>query len=152
MPKNKPLPAPFQDTSDLIEATFYEALQNADLDKLMACWADEDDIVCVHPGGARLVGALAIRASFEALFANGAISARPEQLRKMETLGSAVHHLVERVDVLTPEGPRHAWVIATNVYHKTVQGWRLVTHHASPGTLGSAHEIHEGASASQVLH
>jgi len=22
----------------------------------------------------------------------------------------------------------------TNVYHKTAQGWRMVAHHASPGT------------------
>ena len=41
-----------------IERAFYDALQKADLDKLMACWADEDEIVCVHPGGVRLVGAL----------------------------------------------------------------------------------------------
>ena len=41
---------------------------------------------------------------------------------------------VERIEVLTDEGPRHAYVIATNVYQKTAQGWRMVAHHASPGT------------------
>jgi hypothetical protein len=36
-----------------------------------------------------------------------------------------VHHLVERVDVPGTEGgPRTAWVMATNVYVKTPQGWR----------------------------
>ncbi|MDP3412812.1 MAG: nuclear transport factor 2 family protein, partial [Polaromonas sp.] len=30
--------------ADDIEAAFYEALQTGDIDKLMACWADEDDI------------------------------------------------------------------------------------------------------------
>jgi uncharacterized protein len=39
----------------------------------MAVWADDDEIVCVHPGGPRVVGAAAIRASFEAIFANGGI-------------------------------------------------------------------------------
>ena len=39
-----------------VEAAFYEAMQNRNLDAFMACWADEDDIVCVHPGGPRLVG------------------------------------------------------------------------------------------------
>ena len=26
------------------------------------------------------------------------------------------------------------WVLATNLYIKTAQGWRLASHHASPGT------------------
>ncbi len=51
--------------------------------------------------------------------------------------------------MLTPQGPRQAWVIATNVYHRTAQGWRLVAHHASPGT---ASEIQEVSDAPSVLH
>ena len=64
-------------TSEDVEAVFYEALQNADLEKLMTCWGDEDEIVCIHPGGPRIVGLAAIRASFEAMFANGSIQAHP---------------------------------------------------------------------------
>jgi len=136
-------------TADEIEAAFYEALQNADIGQLMACWADEDEIVCVHPGGPRLVGGGAIRAAFEAMFANGGIQARAERIRKIESLASAVHNVLERIEVLTPQGPRQAWVIATNVYHKTVQGWRLVAHHASPGQASAAEEADV---TPQVLH
>ena len=50
-------------TADDVEAAFYEALQSGDIDKLMACWADVDDIVCVHPDGPRVVGGVAIRAT-----------------------------------------------------------------------------------------
>lgn len=149
MPKAQLQAAALGGTADDVEASFYEALQGADIDKLMACWADEDEIVCVHPGGARLVGAGAIRATFEAMFANGSILARPERVRKVESLASAVHNVLERIEVLTAEGPRHAWVIATNVYHKTAQGWRLVAHHASPGTPSEVQEI---AEVPQVLH
>jgi hypothetical protein len=59
-------------TADDVEAAFYEALQRGDIDALMACWADEDEVFCVHPGGPRLVGAVAIRAAFEQMFGNGA--------------------------------------------------------------------------------
>lgn len=149
MPKAKLQSVTFGGSADDIEAAFYEALQNADIEKLMACWADEDDIVCVHPGGPRLVGSGAVRAAFEAMFANGNIQARPERVRKVESLGSAVHNVLERVGVMTAEGPREAWVIATNVYHKTAQGWRMVAHHASPGTPS---EVQEVAEAPQVLH
>lgn len=149
MRKNPLQAANLEGNADDVEAAFYDALQNADIDKLMACWADEDDIVCVHPGGPRVVGATAIRATFESMFSNGTVRAWPERRRKVETLGSAVHHLIERVEVLTPQGPRQAWVIATNVYHKTAQGWRLVAHHASPGTSS---DIQEVAQAPAVLH
>jgi ketosteroid isomerase-like protein len=116
---------------DDIEAQFYEALQQGDIERLMAVWSDDDDIVCVHPGGPRVVGAAAIRATFEAIFANGAIPVMPEGARRLQTAGSAVHNLLERVDVNTAEGVQTAYVVATNVYLKTVQGWRMVAHHAS---------------------
>ncbi len=132
-----------------VEAAFYEALQNGDIEKLMACWADEDDIVCVHPGGPRVVGAIAIRATFEAMFSNGSIRAWPERAHKTHAMAAAVHNVIERVEVLGPDGPAQAWVIATNVYHKTTQGWRIVAHHASPGTTG---DIQEVSGTPQVLH
>lgn len=149
MPKATKQAALVGGSADDIEAAFYEAMQTADIEKLMACWADEDDIVCVHPGGPRLIGVDAIRAAFDAMFSNGSIRAWPEGLRKVESLASAVHNLRERIEVMTDEGPREAYVIATNVYHKTPQGWRLVAHHASPGSLEEGAEISEKP---QVLH
>ena len=137
-------------TADDIEAAFYEALQRGDVDVLMDCWADEEEIFCVHPGGPRLVGPDAIRAAFELMFGQGgAIHATPARVRKIESLASAVHNVLERVEVLTTEGPRHAFVLATNVYHKTPQGWRMVAHHASPGT---AQEPSDASDGPQTLH
>jgi ketosteroid isomerase-like protein len=136
--------------ADDVEAAFYEALQRGDIDALMNCWADEDEIFCVHPGGPRLVGADAIRAAFDRMFANGGvIRAVPVRVRKVESLASAVHNVLERLEVLTVEGRRHAFVLATNVYHKTPQGWRMVAHHASPG---STQEPIEASEAPQMLH
>jgi ketosteroid isomerase-like protein len=136
-------------TADDIETAFYEALQMGDLEKLMACWADEDDIVCVHPGGPRLVGLGAIRAAFDAMFANGSIRAWPEKVRKVESMTSVMHNVLERIEVLTDTGPATAFVLATNVYHRTGQGWRMVAHHASPGTQSEAQEVNE---TPPVLH
>ena len=135
---------------DDVEAAFYEALQKGDIEQLMACWADEDEIVCIHPGGPRIVGTGAIRAAFDTMFSEGgSISVRPDGIRRVDALASAVHNVLERVDVMSPEGPMQAYVLATNVYHKTPKGWRLVVHHASPGTRDEAHEILQIV---QVLH
>ena len=47
---------------------FYHAFEARDLDAMMSTWADDEEIVCVHPGGPRLVGFDAIRNAWEQLF------------------------------------------------------------------------------------
>ena len=149
MPSQRPPAAALHASPDDAEAEFYEALQRGDIVQLMAVWADDDEIVCVHPGGGRLVGSAAIRASFEAIFASGAIPVQPEQIHRLQALGSAVHHLVERITVGGAEAPQQAWVLATNVYVKTAQGWRLAAHHASPADPG---DVTVAGDAPSTLH
>ncbi|MCB4363193.1 nuclear transport factor 2 family protein [Hydrogenophaga taeniospiralis] len=136
-------------SADDTEAAFYDALQHADIERLMACWSDDDEIVCVHPGGPRLVGHAAVRAAFEALFANGRVMAQPEKVRRLDTGACCVHSVVERVSVMSDDGLQHAWVVATNVYAKTAQGWRLVAHHASPGSRSEPQDV---LTVQPVLH
>ncbi len=149
MPRTKAQTAHLMASPDDVEAQFYEALREADIDKLMALWADDDEVFCVHPGGPRVVGPLAIRAAFEAAFSSGRINAQPERVRRVHTLEAAVHNLVERIELQTNEGPRTGFVMATNVYLKTALGWRMVAHHASPGTAQETPEIVE---VPAVLH
>lgn len=129
----KPPKAALLASADDVEARFYEALQQGDIAAMMSVWADDDDIVCVHPSGVRVVGAAAIRASFEALFAGGGVPVEPDQVHRLQSLAAAVHHRTERVLVARGQGVEQAWVLSTNVYLNTAQGWRLVVHHASPG-------------------
>jgi len=147
MPRAKPPPPP--STPDEIEQQFYEALQAADIEALMAVWSDDDDIVCVHPGGPRVVGAAAIRAAFESIFANGAIRARPDKVRRLQTLNCAVHSVLERIDIPTDEGLQTAWVVATNVYVKSGTRWAMAAHHASPG---SPREVQDIVEAGSTIH
>lgn len=149
MPRAKLRAATLGGSADDVEAAFYEALQHGDIQRLMACWADEEDIVCVHPGGPRLLGSGAIRAAFEAIFAHGGIPVQPQSVHRVQSLASAVHSVVEAVHVMTGDGARTAVVLATNVYHRTAQGWRLVAHHASPG---SPQDAQPGTDTPQVLH
>ena len=146
---NAPKTAHLMASPDDVETQFYEALREGDLEKLMALWSDDDEVFCVHPGGPRLVGLLAIRLAFEAMFANGRIHAQPERVRRLHTPGAAVHNLVERIALQTDQGPRTGFVLATNVYLQTALGWRIVAHHASPGTAQETPEITE---APAVLH
>ena len=133
MPRTKAQTAHLMASPEDVELQFYEALREGDIDKLMALWADDDEVVCVHPGGGRLVGLLAIRGAFEAIFANGRIPVQPEQVQRVRSIDAAVHNVVERIQVQSAEGVQVGVVIATNVYLRTTQGWRMVAHHASPG-------------------
>ena len=83
------------------------------------------------------------------LMMRGAILAQPVNVRKVETITSAMHNLIEQVEISTPKGAQTGFVMATNVYQRTAQGWRMVAHHASPGT---PYEIQEGLESTQVLH
>ncbi len=136
-------------SADDVEHALYDAIARADLDALMALWADDEEIACVHPGAPRLLGHAAIRASWEMIFARGPVHIRPRHLHVSHNMSSSVHTLIEEVDV--PDDPdwQEAHILATNVYLKTPQGWRLVLHHASiaPGRPADAATPSQG-----VLH
>ena len=142
-PRAKVTQAVLLTTADETEASFYDAMQHADLDRMMQAWADDEDIACVHPGGPRVVGTAAVRAGFEAVFANGPVHIGIEHVRRMESAVCAVHHVTERVTATGPDGPRTAFVMATNVFLRTPQGWRMVAHHASPGMTEDLPDISE---------
>lgn len=134
-------------TVEEIEAAYYDALSHADIDALMALWAEDDDIVCVHPGAPRLVGHAAIRAAWETIFERGGVHIRPVQVHAVHNMLTAVHNLIEDVGQPVREGG-DVHILATNVYLKTPHGWRLAMHHASvaPG------KIPEAQAAAPVLH
>ncbi|MFA9217592.1 MAG: nuclear transport factor 2 family protein [Sphingomonadaceae bacterium] len=127
-----------------VETAFYDAMNRADVDALMALWADDDEIVCVHPGGPRLIGHAAIRASWQAILEHGGLHIQPSQLHETHTLMSSVHTVIEGMTAASGE-PAH--LLATNVYSKTPRGWRIVLHHVSVA-LGAV----PNDTRAQILH
>jgi ketosteroid isomerase-like protein len=113
------------------EDAFYEALEHADLTRLMQVWADDEEIVCIHPGGLRIVGQKAVEESWQAILAAGPLHVRPMRPVVMQSMGGAVHILVEHVGSSTGAHGSYVSCYATNVYHKGPTGWRMVMHHAS---------------------
>ena len=117
---------------------FYQAFESKDIDAMMASWAEDEDIVCVHPGGPRLVGYDAVRTGWEHIFSSDAkVSFRIEEIVVVETVGMALQSAFEHLSVGDEPKPR-ATAIATNVFLRTPSGWRMVMHHASAApTLAS---------------
>jgi ketosteroid isomerase-like protein len=134
-------------TAEDTEAAFYDAISRCDIEALMALWADEEEILCIHPGAPRLVGHVAIRASWEAIFERGGVHIRAKQLRVTQNVMTSIHNVIE--EIYRNENPhQEIHIVATNVYLKTPQGWRIAVHHASvaPGAITTEQ------SASSTLH
>lgn len=113
------------------EQAFYDALRQADFALMMRVWADDDDIVCIHPGGMRTVGHSALKSAWQQIFANGPVSILPLQPIVMTSVMSSVHVLIEQITVITQQGKKSAHCYTTNVFHKGPTGWKMVLHHAS---------------------
>jgi uncharacterized protein (TIGR02246 family) len=121
-------------TAQDAENAFYEALERCDLEGMMAVWSEDDEIVCVHPAGARLSGQDEVRESWAKIFAAGP-QARLTIERQVAINGMmlAVHSVFEHfvIPQAKPEA-QPAPIVATNVYLRTAAGWRMIVHHASP--------------------
>lgn len=133
--------------ADRAETAFYDAVARGDLEGLMALWADDDEIICVHPGAPRLVGHAAIRASWEAIFARGGVRIRVRERHVMHTTMTATHNVIEEIGGLD-KGQDERHVLATNLFLKTPAGWRILLHHASvapgpaPGDSAGSSTLH----------
>jgi ketosteroid isomerase-like protein len=120
-------------SADAVEQAFYEAMERGDLEAMMQCWLDEEDIVCLHPNGPRLVGTEAIRRGWQQIFEHGTIAIKVTARHLQSSMMVSVHHVVELVPIKTTEGhDSEIALFATNVYVKTAVGWRIILHHSSP--------------------
>ncbi|UCE30967.1 MAG: nuclear transport factor 2 family protein [Burkholderiales bacterium] len=126
--------APIFATAEAVEDAFYDAMERADLEAMMSLWADDDDVVCVHPGGPRLVGVEAIRRAWADIFRGGSTEVRPAEVRTYQSATLCVRNVVEQVIVRGAGSTEIVRILATNVYIKGPLGWQIVLHHAaSPG-------------------
>ena len=121
-------------TAQDAENAFYEALERCDLDGMMAVWAEDEEIVCVHPAGARLTGQDQVRESWAKLFAAGPRARlRIEQQVAISGMMLAVHSVFETFSIQGQKAEAQPLpIVATNVYLRTAAGWRMIVHHASP--------------------
>lgn len=136
-------------TPEDAETAFYEALESADLEAMMNVWAEDEDIVCVHPGGPRLSGFDQVRNSWRDLFAGGpSMRFQLSGQQYLRGVRFAIHSVHENIVVTGQSRPINP-IVATNVYIQTERGWRMLVHHASPALREAARPEEPGPT---VLH
>lgn len=123
-------------TPEAAEAAFYRAFESRSLDDMMQVWAPADHIACIHPLAAALNGRGAVAAGWRSIFeAAGQFSVSvllTHEIREPDQVLRIVH---ESLTIGHEAGPRPP-ILATNLYRREADGWRMVLHHASPLQAG----------------
>jgi len=111
---------------------FYRAFERLDLAEMDETWAHGEDAQCVHPGWPLIVGWPGIRASWETIFAN-TIEMRFTIADVRVGGGPDVAWLTCTENILSQVGDRVSVtsLLATNVFERGPDGWKMVLHHAS---------------------
>ncbi len=146
------------DRARLIELNedLYAAFEAGDLDQMNAIWADDglaDSVVCVHPGWPTLRGREAVLRSWAMIMANTTYIQFVITDVELELAGDlAVLTCVENIITAAEEseddpdgGAAFAGArgVATNLFRRTEDGWRLWVRHGSPVLTGASDDDDE---------
>jgi ketosteroid isomerase-like protein len=135
MPRQNPVH--FTSPEDASRA-FYESFEQGDVAAMMAVWADDDEIFCIHPGGPRNVGQAAVRGAWEEIF-SGPTRLKFQLEQQLFFVGAsiAVQSVFEYLQV-NNEPKLRGPAVATNIYTRTASGWRVLAHHAAVSPTAQA--------------
>ena len=115
---------------------FYRALEALDLATMELVWLHAPDVRCIHPGSEALVGWDTVRSAWQQIFANTRwMRVQPTDVR-MQVIGEVgIVACAENITATQDDDVGVAVAQATNVFHRTGEGWRMVVHHASPAPM-----------------
>ena len=122
------------------EEAFYTALQRADLDAMMEVWSADEEVSCIHPNGARIIGYEQVRENWAQIFNSGQrLQVQLSDQVVVSGVMFSLHSTQENILVVggQNEGAR-SLVVATNAYMRSAGGWRMVLHHASHAPASAA--------------
>ncbi|MFK0257607.1 nuclear transport factor 2 family protein [Streptomyces sp. NPDC090445] len=135
-----------------VNTAFYEAMERGDFDAMSALWL-EDEVSCVHPGWPVLSGRGEVLRSYALIMSHTEYIQFFLTDTKVAVIADTA--LVTCTENILSGGPAGdggelgplvgQLVVATNVFRRTSEGWRLWSHHGSP-VLTESDEDEEEAS------
>jgi ketosteroid isomerase-like protein len=116
---------------------FYAAVESGDVARIEALWDDADDVSCVHPGWPLVSGRSRVARSWAVIMANTAyLQFFPTEVNVTVAGDVAIvgceHSVLARITDTEGGLGETARVVATNVFRRRDDGWRIWAHHASP--------------------
>jgi len=117
-------------SADAAEAAFYDAFATGDHPRMMRIWAPDDDIVCIHPMGPRLIGRELIAISWRHILNNETFHHFDLHVKSKWQSETLAVHVLDEVISLDGNSSGVRPVLATNVYRRIGPNWHMVAHHA----------------------
>lgn len=113
------------------ESEFYTAFEQADLERMMSIWAQNDRVVCIHPGAPRMEGLQEVRESWVELFRDPPmLKFALLDVRVTRSKDLAIHQIREEVEI---DGQYISVMVSTNVYERDADKcWHMTSRHSSP--------------------
>ena len=112
---------------------FYDAFGALDIDRMESAWENSDRSLCVHPGWSPLVGWDNIRESWRGIFDNATLMHFNLQYVNVAIEGDCAWvTCVENITSVLQGRANNFGVLATNIFVRTAQGWRMTAHHGTP--------------------
>ncbi len=112
---------------------FYDAFGALDIDQMEAMWEHSQEALCVHPGWPPIVGWELIRDSWQRIFDNTTLMHFNLQYVNVSVHGDCGWvTCVENITSVLQGTASNFGILATNIFVRTPQGWRVIAHHASP--------------------
>jgi ketosteroid isomerase-like protein len=113
-----------------VNEAFYAAFAAKDAEAMAALWARRAPVACIHPGWHALRGRDAVLASWRSIL--GGPGAPP-----ISCTEAAAHVLGDTAFVICVERIPGVELVATNVFVREDNHWRMVHHHASSMVRGA---------------
>ena len=114
-------------------AAFYAAFESLSTEAMDAVWADEEPVLCVHPGWPLLSGREPVMESWRRIFENASLMHFDITGAEVVVEGDAAwvsctENLTQVLDGRVVEGK----IQATNLFRRSLGKWRVAHHHGSP--------------------
>jgi ketosteroid isomerase-like protein len=142
---------------EMANTALYEAMERGDFEAISGMWLD-GGISCVHPGWPVLRGRSEVLRSYALIMAN--TDYIQFFLTDVEVSVEGDTALVTCTENILSGGPAEEdgalgplvgqLVVATNVFRRTPDGWKLWSHHGSPVLAENADEGGDGDSPAEA--
>jgi hypothetical protein len=102
---------------------FYRAFSERDLAAMEALWSHRSPVACVHPGWNALTDREAVMASWAGIL-------RSPSAPRVRCLDPTVYVTGKTAFVVCYEAIRGGFLVATNIFAREDEGWRILHHQA----------------------
>ncbi len=112
---------------------FYDAFGSLDVVKMDRVWAQQDYVTCIHPGWTLRSGWPQVRDSWVLIFNNTFSMEFELSDLQIQVAGDVAWVIcVENITSRQGETLQETRVLATNLYERMDDEWKMIHHHGSP--------------------